>query len=79
MPIKLKEKSLDEMKKDAIKNSVDARGYAKGGMVKKPTAKKAPSKPMGYAKGGMTFKPCAGCPSPAKCKAMGACMAKAKK
>jgi hypothetical protein len=48
-------------------------------MNKKPTAKKAPSKPMGYAKGGMTFKPCAGCPSPAKCKAMGACMAKAKK
>ena len=74
MPIKLKSKSLDEMKKDAIKDSVDARGYAKGGMVKKPTAK-----PMGYAKGGMTFKPCAACPNAAKCKAMGKCMAKAKK
>jgi len=67
MPIKLKEKSLDEMKKDAIKDSVDARGYAKGGMVKKP---------MGYAKGGMTFKPCAGCPSAAKCKSAGQCMKK---
>ena len=25
------------------------------------------------------FKPCASCPSPAKCKAMGKCMKKAKK
>lgn len=25
------------------------------------------------------FKPCPGCPSPAKCKAMGKCMKKAKK
>jgi hypothetical protein len=74
MPIKLKSKSLDEMKKDAISNSVAERGYKKGGMVKKPTAK-----PMGYAKGGMTFKPCAACPNAAKCKAMGKCMAKAKK
>jgi len=41
MPIKAKEKSLDEMKKDAIKNSVDVRGYAKGGMVKKPSMKKS--------------------------------------
>ena len=61
MPIKLKEKSLDEMKKDAIKDSVDARGYAKGGMVKKPTAKGMKKggmvkKPMGYAKGGMVHK-----------------------
>jgi hypothetical protein len=48
-------------------------------MNKKPGVKKAPAKkPMGYAKGGMTFKPCAGCPSPAKCKAMGKCMKKAK-
>ncbi len=38
MAIKLKEKSLDEMKKDAIKNSVDVRGYAKGGMTFKPCA-----------------------------------------
>lgn len=31
------------------------------------------------AKKKMMFKPCAGCPSPAKCKAMGKCMKKAKK
>ena len=37
MPLKLKEKTLDEMKKDAISNSVAERGYKKGGMVKKPT------------------------------------------
>ncbi len=34
----------------------------------------------GYKKGGKvpakTFKPCAGCPAPAKCKAMGKCMKK---
>jgi hypothetical protein len=36
-------------------------------------------KPMSYKKGGMVFKPCAGCPSPAKCKAMGQCAMKAKK
>lgn len=34
----------------------------------------------GYKKGGKVpmkaFKPCAGCPSPAKCKAMGKCMKK---
>ena len=47
MPIKAKEKSLDEMKKDAIKNSVDVRGYAKGGMVKKP---------MSYKDGGKVMK-----------------------
>jgi hypothetical protein len=74
MPITLRRKTLDEMKKDAISDSVAERGYKKGGMVKKPTVKKAP----GYAKGGMTFKPCAGCPNPAKCKAMGKCMKKAK-
>jgi hypothetical protein len=73
MPIKLKQKTLDEMKKDAISNSVAERGYKKGGIVKK-----APSKPMGYAKGGMAFKPCAGCPNATKCKAMGKCMKKAK-
>jgi hypothetical protein len=43
-------------------------------MKKKP----APQKPMTYKKGGMVFKPCAKCPNPAKCKAMGKCMAKAK-
>lgn len=30
----------------------------------------------GYKKGGKVMKPCAGCPSPAKCKAMGKCMKK---
>jgi hypothetical protein len=35
-------------------------------------------KMMSYKKGGPVFKPCAKCPSPAKCKAMGKCMAKAK-
>ncbi len=43
-------------------------------MKKKPT----PQKPMPYKKGGMVFKPCAKCPNPAKCKAMGKCMLKAK-
>lgn len=28
----------------------------------------------GYKDGGKVMKPCAGCPSPAKCKAMGKCM-----
>jgi hypothetical protein len=40
---------------------------------------KKPMKPMAYKKGGMVFKPCASCPSPAKCRAMGKCMKKAKK
>jgi hypothetical protein len=43
-------------------------------MKKKPM----PQKPMPYKKGGMVFKPCAKCPSPAKCKAAGKCMLKAK-
>ncbi len=43
-------------------------------MKKKPT----PQKPIPYKKGGMVFKPCAKCPNPAKCKAMGKCMLKAK-
>ena len=36
------------------------------------------AKKKAYAKGGMTskFKPCASCPSPAKCKAAGKCLAK---
>ena len=33
MPIKAKEKSLDEMKKDVISSSVAERGYKKGGMA----------------------------------------------
>lgn len=32
----------------------------------------------GYKNGGKVMKPCAGCPSPAKCKAMGKCMKKKK-
>ena len=48
------------------------------GMMKKPAMKSA-AKPMGYKKGGMVFKPCAGCPTPAKCKAAGKCAKKAKK
>jgi hypothetical protein len=36
-------------------------------------------KPMGYKKGGAAFKPCAGCPSPAKCKAAGKCAMQAKR
>jgi hypothetical protein len=47
------------------------------GMMKKDG--KTAAKPMAYKKGGMVFKPCASCPNPAKCKAMGKCMAKAKK
>ena len=61
--------AMPKSNRDITKN------YKKGGMVKKPAAKK----PMGYAKGGMAFKPCAGCPNAAKCKAMGKCMAKSKK
>lgn len=64
MPLKLKEKTLDEMKKDAIKDSVDARGYAKGGMVKKPATKgmhKMPDGKMmknsGMKMGGIVKKP----------------------
>jgi len=40
---------------------------------------KAGKKKMSYKKGGMVFKPCAKCPSPAKCKAAGKCLLKAKK
>lgn len=50
-------------------------------MNKKPAAKKATktaAKPMAYRDGGKVFKPCAGCPAPAKCKAMGKCMKKGK-
>ena len=48
MPLKLKEKSLDDMKKDAISSSVAERGYKKGGAVKASSMGKvktaAPSK-----------------------------------
>lgn len=37
-----------------------------------------PGKKMTYQKGGMVFRPCAKCPSPAKCRAMGRCAAKAR-
>ena len=33
-------------------------------------------KKMSYKAGGRVFKPCAGCPSPAKCRAAGACAKK---
>ena len=57
MPIKAKDKSLDEMKKDAISSSVAERGYKKGGMpMKMKDGKKVPifmnKGGMGYAKGG---------------------------
>ena len=51
MPIKLKEKSLDDMKKDAISSSVAERGYKKGGMpMKMKDGKKVP---IFMNKGGM--------------------------
>jgi hypothetical protein len=50
MPIKLKEKSLDDMKKDAISSSVAERGYKKGGLpMKMKDGKKVP---IFAAKGG---------------------------
>ena len=36
------------------------------------------NKPMPYKKGGEVFKPCPGCMMPAKCKAAGKCLKKAK-
>ena len=51
MPLKLKEKSLDDMKKDAILGSVAERGYKKGGMpMKMKDGKKVP---IFMNKGGM--------------------------
>ena len=51
MPIKAKDKSLDEMKKDAISSSVAERGYKKGGMpMKMKDGKKGP---IFMNKGGM--------------------------
>jgi len=49
------------------------------GMFKKDEKKEEGEKKM--AKGGAVknFKPCAGCPTPAKCKAAGKCMMKEKK
>jgi hypothetical protein len=47
-----------------------------------PGMSKANGKKMAsYQKGGMVkgFKPCAGCPSPAKCRAAGACAKAGKK
>jgi len=66
MPIRPKDKSIDEMKKDVISNSVAERGYKKGGMPMKMkdgkkvpifmnkggTAKKMNMGGMAYAKGG---------------------------
>lgn len=39
---------------------------------------KKTAKLVAYKQGKMGFKPCAGCPSPAKCKALGKCMKKGK-
>ena len=51
MPLKLKDKSLDDMKKDAISSSVAERGYKKGGMpMKMKDGKKVP---IFMNKGGM--------------------------
>lgn len=51
MPLKLKDKSLDDMKKDAILGSVAERGYKKGGMpMKMKDGKKVP---IFMNKGGM--------------------------
>jgi hypothetical protein len=47
-------------------------------IVPKDKKDKPKEKPMGYKAGGKVFKPCPGCPSPAKCKAMGKCMKKGK-
>jgi hypothetical protein len=41
-------------------------------MMKGKPMTKTPS----YQKGGMVFKPCAGCPTPAKCRAAGKCLKK---
>lgn len=41
--------------------------------------KKKAAKPMSYKKGGRVFKPCKDCPMPAKCRAAGKCLKKAKK
>jgi hypothetical protein len=45
--------SLDEKKRDAIKNSVDARGYKKGGMAKAKMMAGGGMMKKGYAAGGM--------------------------
>ena len=51
MPIKAKDKSLDDMKKDVISSSVAERGYKKGGMpMKMKDGKKVP---IFMNKGGM--------------------------
>lgn len=61
-----------------MKFDTGMKGKARG--MGKPSAR-APIMPnAGYAKGGKTaFKPCPGCPSPAKCKKAGVCLAKSGK
>lgn len=55
MPIRPKDKSIDEMKKDVISNSVAERGYKKGGMAMvMKDGKKIPA--FAAKKGGMTKK-----------------------
>ena len=53
MPIKPKEKSLDEKKKDVITDSVNARGYKKGGMAQAKMMAGGGMMKKGYAAGGM--------------------------
>jgi len=70
------------MKKPVAMPSQSNKGGATRGLERaaEMSGRTMPStgKPLAYKKGGMVFKPCAGCPSPAKCKAMGKCMKKAK-
>jgi hypothetical protein len=68
-----KDKILKGMKDVAAKSNkgeADVSNFKNGGKVMM-------NKTMAYKKGGKVFKPCAGCPSPAKCKAAGKCLAKA--
>lgn len=66
------EKMLKELGYD--KPSKEKHGY----MGEEPDTAKPTKKKVAMAKGGAVkgFKPCANCPSPAKCKAAGKCLAK---
>ena len=82
LPQSVKNTYLD--KANAVEKAAAKPTMAKGGSVMPQrgsrTAKNKETKMM--AKGGMVkkdFKPCEGCPTPAKCKAAGKCMAKESK
>ena len=82
LPQSVKNTYLD--KANAVEKAAAKPTMAKGGSVMPQrgsrTAKHKETKMM--AKGGMVkkdFKPCEGCPTPAKCKAAGKCMAKESK